>query len=69
MEVKVKLKILEVDGETTVVGAPDRELIVTSHDTWNDIPGCVVLTTPNGKSYTIDGQALRKAITRCLDIG
>ena len=66
MEVSVDLDIHEVDGEDLPVGK-GKILGVKSHRTWNGIMGYVVLKTPDGKAYTVSGQELEKAVSRCLD--
>jgi hypothetical protein len=49
------------DKELPFVGRPS--LMVKSH--WN-IPGCVTITTPDGDSYTVYGEDLKRAIDNCM---
>ena len=64
MEVEVRIKVLEVDGEPKT----DEAMIIKSHPIWNESTGQVILEMPDGKFYTVSGRELEDAPGRCLDL-
>lgn len=65
IDVKVKVRIQEIDGEQPPLGADEQFITLRSHD---DIESFVVIAI-GGAEYSIDGKDLRAATTRCERIG
>lgn len=63
MKITAELAIYEIDGSE--VGGGDPHLGVESH--WNRTghDGFVVLTLPDGHSYTVSTSSLKEAVERC----
>lgn len=61
IDVRVKVRVRQIDGEDVPLGADDPFLTVRSHEDFESF----VTVSIKGAAFTVNGAELRAAIARC----